>query len=603
MPSRARRAIGSPADQHRLASSVGRRSASSSTSVVRGSGGGEGPAVLDVGEIEKAVESVIRATRTAEDTDNDEDAEAVLDSLREQGVLADAGNFAVVLRVLREKMLVQTAVEFAEELDSTNFELGTAFCAELLKVHAAADDWSRVMELFADMKKYGVSFDIECYNTMLLAIRRGTSKVYLVQSLFSEMKSRGVKPNTASYASLLWSLSSGNMLDSAMETLRVMQVEKVKPDIGCYQPVLQACARLRKGSVARGIFQTLRREGLVPDHFMINNYIRACHEASEENGKLSISDIFRQLESDEGIILTDLHYDYAIHICERQENWQGALAFASRMGQRQVRPLEMTCYSVLHACANLHQWQPALSLLSTLQAEGIDPDEAGYTFAMQACAAKGQWDEIVRMYDGLRARGRTLLEAETVGPIMAALSETGRTEDALALFIESRDAGSLKLWRQRRLALGPRVLDASDVLPQVAGIAVRMALQEASTVVDGNDIEPVQALRRSLAGVTSTRPEDLVVVLGTQENQQDNAGCSVTASVLAVVREVLGDDVEVERHTVGKHQCLRITGSQIEALLVRRVQKAVSAFTPGSKQVPDADETQIVDASARPLSI
>lgn len=558
---------------------------------------------LDRGAMEDAIDTAMR-----ELTSDGEDASALLDNLRDRGVLPNEVSHCLALRVLREKKLIEPAKQVIAGLGSSGYELGSMFCAEVLKVYAADGDWRGIMEKFDTMQQQGVVLDVEICNTMLLAILRGRGSFKGATTVSNLMRRQGVKPNLETNARLAEIACAEGEIEFAMNRMRSIDQKDLSgsdASASLYRAVLRASAKAGKASFAREILPIMHKQGIVPRQEEISDWIRAVYQAPAEDGGLTIKQIFRRLEREKGVVLTDSHYDLAISMCERQEDWQETVAFATRMGQRKVRPLEMTCYSVLHACANLELWQPALSLISTLEAEGIDPEVVGYTYALQACAAAAQWAEIVKIHDKLHAHGRTLLEPDAVCPILAALSETGREKEAYALYNESSDAGLLKLWRHRRLAMGPRVLDARDMLPQVAGIAVWSALQEASSLVDGTELDKGQAFRRSLLGIASTRPEDLVVVYGeTEEDAEGEAsGSDVVASVLAVVRDVLGEDVELEQVSIGSLQCVRITGAQLEALKVRKVQKAVSEFTPGSKHAASDEALGEPTDGPAPMSI
>merc|ERR1719433_238297 len=287
-----------------------------------------------------------------------------------------------------------------------------------------------------------------------------------------------------------------------------------------------------------------------------------------------------KLEADASITFSELHYDMSISACETAGKWQEIIMLAARMGERGVSPDGITCNSVLRACVELGNWQAALTLLDSMKDDGIELDGLAYSTVLQACAQAEQWEEVLRLHAMIEDRQPSVVREEIAQPVTAALWELGRTEDARRFYHEATDRGWLRLWRRRRFGAGPAMLDTRRVKPQVANIAVDVALSEARQQGDMKDSAGLL-----FQGVSARKEaQDVVVVVNDEDIEGQGEVLeavegSTAAAVLEVARRVLGQKAKLEclRDPVG---CIRIPGSELE---VQRVQEAVKDFMLGAK--------------------
>merc|ERR1712008_227616 len=169
----------------------------------------------------------------------------------------------------------------------------------------------------------------------------------------------------------------------------------------------------------------------------------------------------------------------------------------------------------------------------------------------------------------------SVVRGEIAQPVIAALWELGRAEDARRFYHEATDRG-----RRRLFGAGPAMLDTRRVKPQVANIAVDVALSEARQQGDMKDSAGLL-----FQGVSARKEaKDVVVVvndddIGGEGEVLEAVEGSTAAAVLEVARQVLGQKAKLEclRDPVA---CIRIPGSELE---VQRVQEAVKDFMLGHK--------------------
>jgi len=345
----------------------------------------------------------------------------------------------------------------------------------------------------------------------------------------------------------------------------------------------------------------MRSKGLEVDEDTVWWALRATANSGDAN---ELSSIFREIEADASMSLSEVHYDVLINACERSGNWLEVLTLAAGMGNRGVSPHEITCNSVLLACIELGKWEVALNLFRTMRGDGAKLDMVAYSTLINALSDVAQYDELLKLYGELQSDPNIVggsdastvpiaervpeLGGELAIPVIDALAEVGRSDEALALYRSATDNGSLRLWRQRRFGPSSMLLDAKHIPHQVAGIAVRSALQDAAKVLAETAADDAAARGNALSMARSgfsRRTQDILVVVEAGEVQVSGGrleapeSASAAAVVLAVARGALGEEAKLE-YSEQPVPCIRIPWAELEALMMQRVQRAVSEFTP-----------------------
>lgn len=409
-----------------------------------------------------------------------------------------------------------------------------------------------------------------CYRCMLTAYeatQRWSSAIELLRTM-QRGRERG---DAASYAFALRSCDKKRNGDACLDILKSMEASRTLPNQECYRAAIRACAGSNLWQQGLSLWEEMQSRGLELDEETLVYVFRACNLSQDLE---QTSSVLRKIEASDNAQLSEVHYDMVISSCERAGNWQQIVAVAARMGARGVSPHEITCNSVLKACVELDQIEVALNLLNTMESNDTSLDSVAYSTVLKACAEVKRWEEIIRIYEELAERAPTLLCRDIVAPAIAALAEVDRLDDAAALYGKSVASGWLQLWRRARFGGGPALLDTRSLPPQVAGVALRAAIEDVGREVGRTTDQRGHELT-ALAGLSAAGPQDLLVLVDHSANtsrrgrRAPKAG-STAATVLKVARELLGKDVNLDS-VKDPFPCIRIPGPQLQALRVKAV--------------------------------
>lgn len=490
--------------------------------------------------------------------------------------LTSSTHFSLALRALRLEGESSAGVPLIAGMDD-DMKSDIDFFSVWLKVLEDCKKWYLVIEAFDDMKRRELTPTRECYEIMLMALGEG-GFFDRSASVVSDMGLNRMEPDLKCYQLALSCCRAAASSDTAQRLMTNMQVQSVQPDLACYNSCLRACCRARKWEAGLAMFQRMRHSGVRADEGSVSLVLRGCLQSPECE---TTAGVFNDIEASEGRVLTSLHYDMMIAAAESEGEWQDVMSYAGRMGRAGIAPLPITSDTVLAACAELHQWQPAVKLINSLKQDGSEPELVAYSAAMRACASEGEWTEVLQLHEDAIASGKGPFGVEILLPTVAAMSELGFVDDAVSLYREATREGRLRLWRQRRLGTGPSVIDARELPQQVLGVALRAAIEDVSEALQGKQ-DQSEPLRRVLGGFDAPRPEDIIIIVSDGETSEDQAEAKNTEAAettLALVRELISDNAQVE-WSASPPACIRIPGSELQRLLVKRVQKAVSDFVP-----------------------
>jgi len=509
--------------------------------------GSEGEAEVSQEELRERLQTdfsaLLAVVREAQAADEDP-----AEVLQERQLVPDVVQYALALRALRLEEQFKAALQLFAAMEGV-LTPDVAVYAEILGIHVAMGFWTRVIDTFTRMRRQGILPNLSCYNCVM-RVHAECRNARKAAELLLEMKQDDLMPDLTSYE-LAFRACNGKHGEKCLDVMSLMEAQRLKPSATCYRRAIRSLGRLSMWDRGAALFDDMRSRNIEIDEHTLNVYLCACMSAPNPGTAASV---FKRIEADAGITVSELHYDTVICACEKEGNWPEVVALAARMGANGVDPHMITCSSVLTACVELGKWEAALSLLSSIRGDDTATGTLDFAISevLRACVNAGQWDEVVRLHTELRQLRRGL------------------------------DAD------------GPDMVDVRGLPPEVAGTVVRSTLQEA-----------VQRLAESEGGGTPTGssagssahsgPQDVVVLVETDNLVSESWGApgmrraktvmgTAAASAVVVAIEELGREANLQCLTQ-PFPCIRIPGVALESpLLQQRVQKAVSDFALGAGQ-------------------
>eukprot|EP00931_Biecheleriopsis_adriatica_P077518 TRINITY_DN51068_c0_g1_i1.p1 TRINITY_DN51068_c0_g1~~TRINITY_DN51068_c0_g1_i1.p1 ORF type:complete len:669 (-),score=140.88 TRINITY_DN51068_c0_g1_i1:58-2064(-) len=481
--------------------------------------------------------------------------------LRQRELITDERSMVQALRALRLGGLHNDVLAlFAEMEDYT--ALPEAY-AERMKASEEASQFVGVLEALKEMRTREVKPDIHCLNFVFRILAKSKSW-QLATRLLSEMREDDIYPDVHTYDCALAACPTRKKWELAIEILDQMKADGIPLNDSCYHNALHVLSYSPHRGRCIALYTEMRERGMSPSEDAIRYMLRASFGEIHDSFRdpTEVMQTFRGLEEDTNLNLTQVHFDMAMSVLEKERRWKDVLSLASGMGNRGVSPHGVTCNGVLKACVKLGQLDTALSLLATLNREKAELDHHAYSTVLNACAESMRWDEVLTLYEEAEKRFPDHAGSPDMAlAAIAALCEVDKTEEASSLY--RRSVGSFQ--RQRRLSGSELVvLDASELSPPVAGIMVRCALEDAAKAKTATSRSAAKNLK--LAGF-SLGPKDIAVAVKSSDFDASEEALpgSTAASVLQIAQKMLGEGNGLEC-SMTPFPCVSIPGSAQRAM-------------------------------------
>mmetsp|Transcript_11994 Transcript_11994/g.24176 ORF Transcript_11994/g.24176 Transcript_11994/m.24176 type:complete len:888 (-) Transcript_11994:126-2789(-) len=115
--------------------------------------------------------------------------------------------------------------------------------------------------------------------------------------------------------------------------------------------------------------------------------------------------VWRWMESAQGITRNVYHYNALINVCEKIRDWKMALDLMRQMDEERIPKNEITYSSAISACEKGGNWRTALDLLKTMKDKGIMPTAIAYNAAISACEKGLNPSKALEIFDEMKREG------------------------------------------------------------------------------------------------------------------------------------------------------------------------------------------------------
>lgn len=496
-----------------------------------------------------------------------------LDLLRERNLITDEASTVQAFRALRLAGLHEEVMTLFAKMEDTTVspEIYAEQMASLDSLGLTQD----IFELMDSMRKKNVTPNVSCYNRIMRihAQNRATRSAF---QLLDDMQENAVKPDVHTYDFALGSCNSRKKWENIITLLDAMQVDGVQLNSSCYRTVMHGLSYSQYHERCYDLYVQMRENGISPEEHHLCDLLRALFgEEGQPRDKEKAMQTFQSLVEDTSVKFSEVHFDIAISMCEKEGRWREILSLATAMGGRGIIPHSMTCNAVLKACVQLGKWEVALKLLVSMERDGTELDRIAYLTVLTACERARKWDEVLKLYADIEERFPSFVNPDMRLPTIAALCEVGREDEAIALYRESFGS-ALARQQSRRRGNDPIVLDARRLSRQVAGIMMRCALEDSAKSADATAARAAKPM--ALAGFTPTGLKDIFIAVNAADLEDDQPLSNSTAeALLSVAREMLGADAELECQQT-PFPAVKVPGLSLQPMLVQQVQQALDDF-------------------------
>lgn len=508
----------------------------------------------------KATKGLIKAIKKAKEKDLN-----VVQVLKEGDVITSPELLVRAMRALRLSGFYGEVVTLFEEFES-QFTAEVKQYAELMYAFMLLGRWLKVFETYAKLKSLNLVPSLFCCNIVLRVFAMNKTCARAIEFL-REMNTDNIAPDVYSFDFLLSSCPTRKNWDLTINVLNSMQAAKVSCNFSCCRSAMHNLSYSSYWQEAVRLYEDMKLRGIPADEDILRYLLRTCFAYAPFQEAMKL---FKGLEADTKVVLTKVHFDMAINLCEREGRWQEVLSFASSMGARGVSPDPMTCTAVLKACIELGKSDIALKLLGTMERDGTQLSRTAYLIVLNACAESKKWDDVLRLFEDLRQKSSTVVDREFCLPVITALAEVGREDEALALYRETCSAPSMPLELRRLQSPLPLLLDACGLAPQAARIVLRAAI-EGST--EGDEEQGSTSRLSSLAGFSPAGPKDVIIAIHSDDiegyKNLKAVENSMADALIKAAQQALGSEVQLIVCN-DPFPSVKIPGVDLQAVLVQQ---------------------------------
>ena len=125
------------------------------------------------------------------------------------------------------------------------------------------DSYTRVLDLFEEMKTLGIKVDVT-HCTAAMKAHSWMNNVDMVKRVFNESMTSGIKPDKFMFNTLIYAYSNTGEVDAAFETFHKMQKDySIPPNLVTYRSLITVCGKGKDVDRARETFkQMIEKYGL-----------------------------------------------------------------------------------------------------------------------------------------------------------------------------------------------------------------------------------------------------------------------------------------------------------------------------------------------------
>jgi len=274
----------------------------------------------------------------------------------------------------------------------------------MITLACRAGDLPRALALLEELRARGAHPDVVTYTTAVKALgRAGQTKEAL--SLFTAMREDPhLELNDVSYHTALDVCARGaraipECAVTAVELLRGMQQDGLRPGVLGYRSGLQACGLAGRWEDAMMLLREMEgkggREG-EGDEVAYTTVINACAAADEVDAALRLLEEM----TDKGLTPNVVAYFAVVRACKRTGRWEQALVLLDDMQARGIPPVSAIFEFAADACVAARQLTHASSLLRLMRERGLDPPEGIYVRAISLALEQQQQQQQQRQQGG-----------------------------------------------------------------------------------------------------------------------------------------------------------------------------------------------------------
>ena len=358
----------------------------------------------------------------------------LLEGMGERGIRPTLVTLNTAMTVFGQAGKWKKARETFEWLRELEMEPDLFSYSAAISAIGKAGEWRDALRLF-DECKAAMKPNVFVYGAALAA--RGLPWAE-ARALLAQMRAQRIPPNVIVYNSAIHAAARSGEPARALELLRAMEGDSLRPTVSSYNAVLDACAKASPAhwELALQILPEMRSHGVRPDAISYNCAVAALAKAGEAELALQLLGERRDVD---GLKPNAVAYNLAITACAKSSGHESALALLAEARELKLQPDAAAFSATIAACANAAQVGKALEVLHEAERSGVAPSVASVSQAVWATGRTADAPRALALVDQAIACG-VALDTMACNGVIHALANALRPANCVAFLDKMRHA-------------------------------------------------------------------------------------------------------------------------------------------------------------------
>ncbi|GAQ86147.1 putative Pentatricopeptide repeat domain containing protein [Klebsormidium nitens] len=296
----------------------------------------------------------------------------------------------------------------------------------------ASDGWRTAVELLEGMKADGVAPTQITYNSVLTSCSRA-GEWERCMDFWNALQAARLPRNDFALSCIVRALGAAHWWEQAVEMVKAAKKgsfgRDCKLSVQTCTMAISACAQSRQRQAAVALLRWMQKEGLKPDVGSYNAVMQACIQAEDLDEALQF---FQELLR--ARLRPDSHsqtlYIHVLALCGRFTDALDAFwGFRTRLGVPNI----VTYNAAIVACGKGLMWMDAFKVFQDLDASGCAPNVTTYEALIKALSDSGELEKAMAVFQSMGARG-VKPQVRAFNNLLDGYAELGAWEDARAIF-------------------------------------------------------------------------------------------------------------------------------------------------------------------------
>jgi pentatricopeptide repeat protein len=501
------------------------------------------------------------------------------DSVTYNGLIKAAGNARLMTKV---KQLFDEMVD-TEHLKPTH-QTYTGLFSAAAKNRCTDSTW--LFKIFNDMALAPNDYVLSSFFSAVACAPCTRAQLDTVFTALAEARSRGSLNDTV-YTALLKLVTRQNIADRAVDVWRAAQQDSVALSPHIFSALFAACAAGQSPAlvdVALDAYEELRDWwGAQDKHRMASwmerdvqwAYNSLINFIAAEEGRLDEALAVFESMKREGPLPDTVTFNTVMAAAGRAQDPQRALDLFCEVSNFDLQPTERTFGALLHAFATVGDANGAASVLRSLSTAGIQPNAVMYTSFIDALVTSGEQSSLenaFKIVEEMKSKG-VGPTAVTYGCLLNACDKLGDVSRAFQVYQEACDEGVPPSDQMHDILIG--VCTRGGRLDEALDLVKRMARTHANL-----QQHTLDSLVRALSGTSPWRALRMLSLMQAKGMAPSHA--TYLALVGSCARASDGADALALYHSM-RAQGMEVDGSAGSALITclcqsQDLQQAVAVY-------------------------